>query len=167
VPDLNAPALIEVLQRHRVAFLVIGGYAGVMMGSPIPTLDVDVVPHDDRENLQRLSTALTELEAKVRNGDGEPLPFARDATSLASAVFWNLTTKHGDLDITFTPSGTEGYADLRRDAATITLNDSPLLIASLADVIRSKEAAGRDKDRRALPILRELLAEQLRDKRNR
>jgi hypothetical protein len=167
VRELNAPALLDVLQQHGVEFLLIGGYAGIMMGSPLPTQDVDVVPNDERENLERLSSALTALDARIRNGDEEPLPFGDDATSLAGAVFWNLTTKHGDLDITFRPSGTEGYADLRRDAITIALNGQPLLVASLTDIIRSKEAAGRDKDRRALPILRELLAEQLREKRNR
>jgi hypothetical protein len=167
VRELDAPALLEVLFRHEVAFLVIGGYAGVAYGSPLPTQDVDVVPQNDRANLTRLSAALTELEAKLRNDDDEPLPFAHDATSLASAVFWSLTTKHGDLDISFRPSGTDGYADLRREAVSITLDGSAVLLASLGDIIRSKEAAGRDKDRRALPILRELLAEQLRERRPR
>jgi hypothetical protein len=167
VRELNAPALIDVLQRHQVDFIIIGGYAGVIMGSPVPTQDVDVVPRNERENLHRLSAALTELEARVRNGDEEAFAFSHDATNLAGSVFWNLTTRYGDLDITFTPSGTQGYPDLRRDAVTLSLNGAPLLTASLQDVIRSKEAAGRDKDRRALPILRELLAEQLREKRGR
>lgn len=165
--ELDAPAILEVLFRQGVAFVLIGGYAGVAHGSPIPTQDVDVVPHNDKANLTRLSAALTELEAKVRNDDEEPLPFAHDATSLASAVFWNLTTKHGDLDITFTPIGTSGYGDLLREAISISLNGHTVQIASLGDIIRSKEAAGRDKDRRALPILRELLAEQLRERRPR
>jgi hypothetical protein len=47
----------------------------------------------------------------------------------------------------------------------VTLRGVPVLLASLQDVVRSKEAAGRDKDRRALPILRELVAEQLRARR--
>ena len=90
----------------------------------------------------------------------EPLPFHHDATSLAAGRIWNLTTKHGDLDITFVPSGTTGFADLTRDAETIVLRGTEVRLASLADIVRSKEAAGRDKDRRALPVLRELLARQ-------
>ncbi len=167
MPEFDAIAILAVLQQHGVDFVVIGGYAAVAQGSPIPTRDVDVVPEKDRNNLTRLSAALTALGAKVRNGDEDPLPLSPDATSLAGSVFWNLTTLHGDLDLAFTPSGTQGYADLRRDAIEVTLRGTPVLLASLADIIRSKEAAGRDKDRRSLPILRELLADQLRAKRQR
>ena len=163
--DFDGIAILAVLASHRVDFVVIGGWAAVAQGSPIPTRDVDVVPDNNRDNLTRLSAALTELDARIRNGDEEPLPFGHDATSLAAAVFWNLTTKHGDLDLSFQPSGTQGYADLRRDAIAVTLRGTPVLLASLADIVRSKEAAGRDKDRRALPILRELVAEQLRARR--
>lgn len=163
--DFDGPAILEVLSRHAVDFIVIGAWAAVAQGSPIPTRDVDVVPDADQANLGRLSQALTELDARIRLPDEEPLPFGHDATSLASAIFWNLTTKHGDLDISFKPSGTQGYADLSQDAVSVTLRGTPVLLASLADIIRSKEAAGRDKDRRALPILRELLAEQIRAKR--
>jgi hypothetical protein len=165
-PPFDALAILAVLAKHHVSFVVIGGWAAVAQGSPIPTRDVDVVPLNDRVNLTRVSTALTELDARIRTG-GEPLAFAHDATSLAGATFWNLTTKHGDLDISFLPSGTQGYPDLRRDAIEVTLRGTPVLLASLADIVRSKEAAGRDKDRRALPILRELVAEQLRAKRQR
>lgn len=111
------------------------------------------------------SDALRELDARVRNGDEAPLPFAHDVTSLAGSTFWNLTTRFGDLDISFRPSGTQGYDDLRRDAVEVTLRGIPVLLASLQDIVRSKEAAGRDKDRRALPILRERVAQQLRAKR--
>jgi hypothetical protein len=165
MPEFEPDAILSVLVRHKVDFVVIGGFAGAVQHSPLMTTDVDIVPDDERTNLTRLSAALTALEAKVRNGDEEPLPFAHDVTSLAGSVFWHLTTKHGDLDIWFTPSGTEGYPDLIREAFTITLSGNTIRIASLGDIIRSKEAAGRDKDRRALPILRELLAEQLRGKR--
>jgi hypothetical protein len=151
--------------KHGVDFIVIGGTAAYLQGSPLLTEDIDVVPENDRDNLRRLSAALTELDARMRAGDEDTLPFRHDATSLAAAVFWNLTTKHGDLDISFQPSGTQGYADLRRDAVPVTLRGTPVLLASLADIVRSKEAAGRDKDRRALPILRELVAQQLRERR--
>ena len=70
----------------------------------------------------------------------------------------NMTTENGDLDVTFCPSGTSGFADLKRDAIGIEAADRlHILVASLADVIRSKEAAGREKDRMALPRLRRLL----------
>lgn len=165
--DFDAIAILTVLQQHGVVFVVIGGWAAVAHGSPLPTRDVDVVPEQGSDNLTRLSAALTALDARVRHGDDEPLPFRHDAASLAGSSLLNLTTIHGDLDIVSAPSGTQGYVDLRRDAIEVTLRGTPVLLASLADVIRSKEAAGRDKDRRSLPVLRELLADQLRAKRRR
>lgn len=166
--DLDADAIVEVLVRHGVRFIVIGGLAAIAQGSPIPTEDVDVVPAVDRDNFTRLGAALTELDAKVRAVElDEPLPFDHDADSLAASRIWNLTTKFGDLDITQMPSGTEGYDDLKRDAIEIELSGIRLCIASLADIVRSKEAAGRDKDRYALPVLRELVALQLREKTGR
>lgn len=161
----DGQAILEVLHRHGVDLVVVGGFAAVVQGSPIPTNDVDVTPHRSAENLARLSIALTELHARVR-AEGAPVdgvPFAHDADSLGAVEIWNLRTRFGDLDITFTPSGTTGYDDLRRDAVEVVLGGTPVVLASLADVVRSKSAANRDKDRRALPVLRELLARQKRD----
>lgn len=155
-------AILEVLERHAVDFILIGGFAAAAQGSPIPTYDVDITPSADLENLARLSRALTELDAKVRAEGLDPLPFSHDAQSLASALVWNLTTRYGDLDISLTPAGTRGYDDLRRDAVEVEIRGTRVLLASLADIVRSKGAAGRDKDRRALPVLRELLARQTR-----
>ena len=168
VRELDADAIVDVLTHHGVNFIVIGGFAAIAQGSPIPTSDVDVVPATDPENFSRLSAALKQLDAKVRAAElDEPLPFDHDGASLAASRIWNLTTKYGDLDITQVPSGTEGYDDLKRDALEIEVSGVRILIASLADIVRSKEAAGRDKDRLALPVLRELVAMQLREKTGR
>ena len=156
-------AILTVLRRHGVDCILIGGFAALVHGSPFPTTDVDVVPDANPENLIRLSAALTDLDAKIRAVElDEPRPFNHDATSLAASRIWNLTTKYGDLDLNFQPSGTQGYDDLKRDAVEVVLRGTPVELASLADIVRSKEAAGRDKDRRALPVLRELLAMQRR-----
>ena len=165
MPSFDGAAILAVLHEHQVEFVTIGGFAAVAQGSPIPTNDVDVVPSTQRDNLTRLSAALVELDAQVRAAGIEPLPFSHDADSLAAGQIWNLTTRYGDLDITFRPSGTQGYDDLRRDAITVVLRGVAVRLASLADIVRSKEAAGRDKDRRALPVLRELVARELRARR--
>jgi hypothetical protein len=156
-------AALAVLQEHGVLFVAIGGYAAILQGSPYPTTDVDITPETSAQNLDRLAAALRALDARVRHPDSpEGLPFACDATSLAAATFWNLTTRYGDLDISFTPAGTQGYPDLLRDALTIELRGVPVRVAHLADVIRSKDAANRDKDRRVLPVLRQVLERQER-----
>lgn len=151
--------IIEVLHRHRVRFVVIGGFAALAHGSPFPTGDIDITPAADPDNVSRLSDALRELDARIRtSSDPEGLPFAHDAQSLAAGSVWNLVTRCGDLDISFHPAGTAGYADLARGAGDVEALGVTIPIASLADIIRSKQAANRPKDQRVLPTLRELLA---------
>jgi hypothetical protein len=159
-PEFRPELLLEVLARHGVRYVLIGGFAAVIHGSPYVTTDVDVVPDADPANLQRLSEALDDLHARVWT-EGEPggLPFDHDAASLAAGRMWNLVTDHGRLDITFEPSGTVGYDDVARDAVHLVILGTGVHVASLADVIRSKEAAGRDKDHLVLPVLRRILAE--------
>jgi hypothetical protein len=164
--DFDPEAMLRVLAAHGVDHVVIGGVAAYLQGSPIPTVDVDITPRDDPDNLARLSDALVELGAKVRAEGTEPVPFPQDAASLASVGMWNLTTKYGDLDIATTPAGTRGYEDLRRDAVEVGIAGIRVLLASLADIVRSKAAAGRDNDRRALPVLRELLARETLERRH-
>jgi hypothetical protein len=155
--EFTPDKILGVLNRHEVDYIVIGGLAAIAHGSNLPTRDVDITPDRASSNLARLSEALTELEAEVRFGD-ESLPLAHDAESLAAAGVWNLRTSHGELDISMVPTGTQGYADLVRDAAPASILGVVVPVASLADVIRSKQAANRPKDQRVLPVLREILA---------
>jgi hypothetical protein len=151
--------ILDALTRHGVAFVVIGGYAATLHASPFITYDVDVTPERSVANLERLSEALRDLDARVRTADhAESLPFAHTGASLAGAMIWNLTTRYGDLDVSFVPNGTQGYDDLIRDAQTVEIHGVEVRIASLADIIRSKQAANRPKDQRVLPTLREILA---------
>jgi hypothetical protein len=92
------------------------------------------------------------------------LPFSHDADSLAAVGVWNLVTSHGDLDISFVPNGTTGYADLATDAAEVEVFGLVVPVASLADIIRSKQAANRPKDQRVLPTLREILASRFQSR---
>ena len=80
--------------------------------------------------------------------------------SLLAARVWNLMTDAGPLDLALEPADSGGYPDLVRDAESMTIGGAPVLVASLADVVRSKEAAGRDKDQVTLPTLRRMLADE-------
>ncbi len=60
--------------------------------------------------------------------------------------------------LSFVPHGTTGFDDLAKDAADIAAFGPRIPVASLADVIRSKQAANRPKDQRVLPVLREIVA---------
>ena len=150
--------IVEVLERHDVRYVVVGGVAAIAQGSPLATEDVDVTPSRDAANLQRLASALRELDARLRVADtpkGVPFPF--DAGFLTGNDVWNLTTPHGDLDLIFVPPGTGGYEDLRRDAIVVDFAGAEVQMASLVDVIRSKQASGRPKDQAQLPALRQTL----------
>ena len=69
-----------------------------------------------------------------------------------------MVTSAGRLDLAFVPSGTEGYEDLARGAIKFEVYGVHLLAASLPDLIRSKEAAGRPQDRQDVMVLREILS---------
>ena len=117
-------------------------------------------PAQHPANLDRLAAALNELQARIAVGPWEPeglaAPGGFDGELLAASTVWNLTTPHGPLDLAFKPSGTDGYSDLVRDAtpARIPGSDLMVLVASGADIIRSKTAASRAKDLAVLPQLR-------------
>jgi hypothetical protein len=163
--DFRPQEILRVLDEHGVRYVLIGGLAAVLHGAPHVTTDVDVVPEDGQANLERLSAALRDLDARIRTtGEPEGIPFDHSAESLSRVRVWNLQTSKGDLDITFEPSGTRGYDDLRRDVVRMEVRGIDVPVASLADVVRSKEAAGRARDRAALPALRELLAHQRRER---
>jgi hypothetical protein len=160
VSPLQADEIFACLNRHGVRYVVIGGLAAVLHGSPLPTLDVDICPAEDEANLERLAAALEEMEARIRTPDSaEGVRFPREAAFLRKVELLNLVTRFGDLDLSFRPSGTEGYRDWAPRAAEMLIGDLRVAVAALADVIRSKEAANRAKDQRTLPVLRQLLEE--------
>lgn len=155
-PDLDAVAIVSVLERHGVQYVVIGAFAAIAQHAPIaPTRDIDFTPNETTANLHRLSAALDELDARVRTDSVVGgLPFDHDAKSLRRATVWNLICRYGEFDISFRPSGFEGgYAQLATSAHRVEVQGVEFLVADLEDVIRSKEAAGRPKDLQVLPAL--------------
>jgi hypothetical protein len=154
--------MLSALAAEKLEFVLIGGMAAILHGDVGVTVDLDVVPNRDAANLERLARALRALGARIRTeGEPEGLAFdcsARFFSNQPPDSMLNMTTEAGDLDVVFRPSGTQGFRDLRRDAIEIEVAERlRILVASLADIIRSKEAAGREKDRLALPRLRRLL----------
>ena len=159
--EFNPTAILEVLARHSVTYVLIDGYAALLRGSGLATVDIDIVPDRTRTNLANLAAALADLDAKIRAAGTDGLPFSATAESLQGISVLNLTTRLGELSLTFSPSGfSTGFEALRPAATTMTINGVSVLVASLDDVITSKEAAGRDKDFQALPRLIRLQQEQ-------
>ena len=168
--ELDADGILAVLNRHAVRYVVIGGIAGILHGSGLTTSDLDITPAQDDANLRSLAAALEELGAEPRVAYAPPAPFPIDAEFLRQMTIITLTTRFGDLDVCFRPTApgrdaTYTFEDLAQRAVLIEL-DEPVPVASLDDVIASKEAAGRPKDLSTLGVLyrlREILESQKRD----
>lgn len=159
-PQLSAEDILAAFNTRAVRYVLIGAFAAIAQGAPIEaTYDIDVTPQRDPENLERLSLALDDLDARIRVDDlDEGLPFSHDARSLARMDMLNLTCPAGDFDIVFSPAGAPaGYEDLAPRSVLITVGRQNVQAASLTDVVHSKEEAGRDKDIRVLPALRRFL----------
>lgn len=158
VAALDPERIVRTLEAHGVAYVLIGQLAARLHGSPRLTADADITPARDRENLERLAAALREMSARVFT-EAVPggLPFDCSAPTLGRADLWNLTTDAGRIDIAFVPSGTAGYADLLPGAVRYEVFGVDVLVAGLADIIRSKESADRPKDRQDVILLKEIL----------
>lgn len=136
---------IETLHRHRVRFVIIGAFAGRLLGSPSLTRDLDICYARDPENIEALAAALLELHARLR-GVTEEVPFRLDAMTLAAGDSFTFVTDAGDLDVLGTPAGTAGYDELARTADETDLGGIRVQVASIDSLIRMKRAAGRPKD---------------------
>lgn len=150
--------LFGVLKEHEVDFLVIGGIAGRVWGSPTVTRDLDICAARVTENLKRLAETLNAMHARFRDAEDAPVKFG--AAMLGNLEVLILTTDFGNLDILMRPKGTEGYSDLVRRAEEIDVNGLSVQVTSLEDLIRMKEATGRKKDQIEIEILEEVLEEQ-------
>lgn len=154
--------ICAVLSEEGVEFVVLGGFAAIIHGSPLPTEDIDVIPSRSAANLERLATALKRLEAKIRTGD-EPIETRIDAAFILNMPHMlNLVTRCGDVDLVFTPAGTlKNYEQWLERSRRAQLREGLVVaVADLDDIIASKTAANRPKDQRSLPYL-ESLRDQL------
>lgn len=150
--------LLVTLAEHGVRYVLVGALAARLQGFPRLTADADITPERERSNLERLAAALRELDARVYTESvPEGLAFDCSAATLERADLWNLVTAAGRLDIVFQPAGTEGYPDLAADAVLYEAFGVEIAAASLADILRSKEAADRPQDRQDAAVIREML----------
>jgi hypothetical protein len=159
VSNLDPEPIVAALNARDVDYVVIGMFAaGISDPRLPPTYDIDFTPSVNRENLDRLSDALRDLDARIRvEGIEEGLPFSHSGESLARGGIWNLVCPHGEFDLAFTPSGTAGYDDLVQHSERRVIGSELVPVADLADVVRSKTAAGRPKDFLVLPLLADSL----------
>lgn len=145
---LHAHPLLSALVGHGVDFVLIGGMAGIALGSSYPTYDLDVAYARDEANLERLARALRELRVSLRvKGEAADLPFLADARSLANGANFTFMTEFGMFDVLGDVAGVRSYEDLRRDATMQEVEGHQIRVASLDHLISMKRAANRPKDK--------------------
>jgi hypothetical protein len=136
--------LLAALDRHRVAYIIVGAFGRVVQGADEITRGIDIVPSMREENLRRLDTALAELGARQPDGSHPSLANA-DRKQLEPVL--ELTTDHGHLKIIPEPTGTGGYEDLRRAATREHIGQGLRpQVASLGDLTRMLSSLGREDD---------------------
>jgi predicted nucleotidyltransferase len=148
-PEIPLVQIARILLAHGVEFLVIGGQAEWLMGSPRLTFDVDLCYKRSADNLERLAKALREIKPTLR-GAPPDLPFIIDARSLALGSNFTFKTPFGDFDLLGSVEPIGGYEQLLAHAESYPLEEMQLKCISLDHLIRVKDFINRPKDQQSL-----------------
>jgi hypothetical protein len=149
---------LRVLVEHEVRFVLIGGWAAKLQGSPTVTADIDICYSREAMNLELLASALAGLDVRLR-GIEDAVPFNLDPRTSHAGDTFTLTTSDGDVDLIATPAGTAGFEALASTADTLELDNIEIPVASIDDLIAMKRAAGRPKDLIEVEVLEALRTE--------
>ncbi len=150
--------LLRQLTDAGIAFIVIGGTAAVLHGAPTTTLDLDIVPRLDSTNLDRLESALSRLDATIRDPAGRKLRPTRDHLEAGGQL--QLNTRLGPLDIIGRLHNGLGYEDLRPHTQKMSDAGLVIRIVDLRTLIELKKSSGRARDLLLLPVLLALLEQR-------
>jgi predicted nucleotidyltransferase len=161
---LDPAALLRSLVDADVRFVLIGGMAGIFLGSTSVTQDLDICYARDRENLTKLASVLSALKARPR-GVERRLRVPIDAQTLRNGANFTFATTAGPLDCIAETSGGFSYEKLAPNATKEPFEGMDIPVVSLDDLIRMKRAAGRPKDLIEVENLAAL--REVRDRRRR
>lgn len=146
--------ILELLEQHGVAYVVVGGVAAVLQGAPVTTFDIDALVKVDAANADRLLEALRALEARYREHDGDIRPTREDVLAGGHLL---LMTNSGPLDVLGFIGQGKRYEDVAGAVETIDVGGLPVRVLRLEALIEEKRALGRDKDQAALRLLEMVL----------
>jgi hypothetical protein len=143
-------ALARVLHEHNLEAVLIGNAAAALHGAPVTTLDFDFLFRNTPGNLRKLKAVARSLGAMLLK------PYYP-----VSGLF-RMERDEDSLQVDFMSriDGVRSLAVLRSRAAQLDFGGHILLVADLADIIKSKRAAGRPRDRAVLEILEKALDER-------
>lgn len=137
----NAQELARVFGRHGVRYLFFGKSGAILLGFSDTTQDVDLYVQKESGNAEKLTAALSELGFRLTEKEQDEIRRGKDFIQLRNGPF--------DLDLIFAPDGIERF----EDAWKRHVERDGLPVASLDDIIASKRAANRQRDRESLPRL--------------
>jgi hypothetical protein len=151
--------ILRALHAAGVEYVLIGGMAGRIHGSPSVTNDLDICHRRTKANCSALATALRELHARLRDLPRE-LPSRIDAAMIWQGHNFTFVTSAGFLDCLASPEegASTGYDELARNAEALSIGGAPVLVCALEDLIRMKVAAGRAKDLIEVEVLKAVRA---------
>ena len=144
--------IAQLLERHGLEAVMIGNAAAALQGAPVTTLDFDFLIRRTPANVRKLSAIAADLEAvlmKPHYPVSSMLRISRDDDGL-------------QLDFMGEIHGVRSFEGLRKRAVQVPVGDRRILVATLADIIKSTKAAGRPRDIAVLPILERVLEEATR-----
>jgi len=138
----QAEELKSALALHGVRYLFIGKAGAIILGFPDTTQDADLFVERSPENNRRLAAALAALGFDLSPEQADEIGRGKDFIQLRNGPF--------DVDLVFAPDGIESFGQAwgRR----VEVEGYP--VCHLDDIIASKEAANRVRDREVLPRLR-------------
>lgn len=137
-----AEKLASAFGRNGVEYLFIGKSGAILYGFPDTTQDVDIFPKKDPENGKRLVAALKELGFEIEDPLEKAILKGKDFIQIRGGPF--------DVDLVFAPDGIESFEEAKKRSELI---EGRFPVAALDDIIDSKKAAGRQRDKEVLQRL--------------
>jgi hypothetical protein len=149
----QAQEIRDSFQRHGVHYLFLGKSGAILLGFPDTTQDADIFVEKTPENGAALVAALRELGFALSDAQAGEVARGKDFIQLKNGPF--------DLDVIFAPDGIQRFTDAwnRR----VDIEGFP--VCHIDDIIASKAATNRQKDRESLPRLRSFREYWLRQRR--
>jgi len=147
---------LEFLGRHEIECVIIGGVAGALHGSALPTTDLDICYSRTPANLIKLATALNSVNARLRDAPSD-LPFLLDEETLRKGLNFTFATDVGDLDLLGEVKGVGFYDQTVEGASSFEVLGYRFTVIALAKLLLAKRTAGRPKDMIAVAELEAIL----------
>ena len=159
--NVGLSSLLEGLINARIEFILVGGLAAVIQGTPITTVDVDIVHHQTAQNISKLLEFLKSIDARHRRVDDAVIePTVEHLSGKGHSLF---ATRLGPLDILAFIEDGRSYEDLIDHTVTIEFHHHMIRVLDLETLIKLKRSSKDLRDRQRLPVLEETLR-QLKQK---